>query len=227
MTAKKSQTLELFSPVNKIVKDFSDRFLIFYEALKFEDWDQAGVDIMTIANGSRWWIGDWILHGENKYGEGYAQAQLITGRSYDTIAQYKHVAKVYPPEDRKFDLPFSFYLVVASLDKRQRNKLLKDAETNDWTKAELVYEAKKLLLPPEDDKDDKDKSTKTAEHNPSCELHVKFNRKGTFNFTLELDKDEPNYIRMIENVTGNCVLIELATSGDMQVATMVDGKLDV
>ena len=60
-------------------------------------------------------VGDLILYGEAHYGETYAQYVDLLGNSYNTLAQWKHVASRFPYETRTEGVPFRVYQITASL----------------------------------------------------------------------------------------------------------------
>ena len=102
-------------------------------------------------------VGDLILYGEAHYGETYAQYVDLLGNSYNTLAQWKHVASRFPYESRTEGVPFSVYQITASLEplearlemvRRYASGELEDTtELGDEVKRERAAEPDVDLLP--------------------------------------------------------------------------------
>lgn len=86
---------------------------------------------------SVWWIGDWLLYGENRYGETWAQALAATGLTEETLRQRMSVCQAIPPSDRRAGVGFSLHHAVHRLPARQRNTLLRQAQEHGWTLAQM------------------------------------------------------------------------------------------
>src|SRR5262245_15308159 len=39
----------------------------FQASLSFDDWDQVGASLQRVNGALQWWIGDWIVWGENHF----------------------------------------------------------------------------------------------------------------------------------------------------------------
>lgn len=123
----------------------------------FDQWVEMG---RGLAEGQRvinWWIGDWWLAGERKYGEAKAAAAAIDvfGREYDTIRKYGWVCASIESGRRRTDLSFGAHVEVANLPAKEADTLLDRAETESLTVRTLRVEAMKrkvalgLFKPPE------------------------------------------------------------------------------
>jgi len=63
------------------------------EPLTRDEWIDRSDALWEWERGRPWCIGDWILYGEQRYGETYAQAIEITGLSYDRLAHYVRLCR--------------------------------------------------------------------------------------------------------------------------------------
>jgi len=102
-------------------------------------------------------IGDLILYGEQHYGETYAQYVDLLGNSYNTLAQWKHVASRFPYESRIEGVPFTVYQITASIEplearlelvrRYMAGELEDTTEVSDEVKRERSEEPDAELLP--------------------------------------------------------------------------------
>lgn len=82
-------------------------------------------------------IGDWILQGEQIWGEEVYQAVESLGISVASRLQYTRVADRIPQERRVEGLTWSHHRAVLSLDPEEQDLWLKRAKESDWSKYEL------------------------------------------------------------------------------------------
>jgi len=83
--------------------------------LSFDEWCTYSDAFSVMTSAIHLWIGDWLNHGENKWGEIYAQAMDETQFSYDVLSRNKYVTSRVPIWIRNQKLTFSHYLAVAPL----------------------------------------------------------------------------------------------------------------
>src|SRR2546422_8349537 len=69
----------------------------------FDTWIQEGKDLFTnyqmsenAHENSQWEIGDWLVRGEKKFKQAYAEAERITGWSNDYLRTVKWVVNRFP-----------------------------------------------------------------------------------------------------------------------------------
>ena len=105
--------------------------------LTMAEWLRMGEELMTLANAVAWAIGDWLLYGESRYGEAYAQAIQVTRLSYQTLANMRWVAGRIPPERRHPALSWSHHVEVAALDPDAQDYWLNRAEEEGMSRDEL------------------------------------------------------------------------------------------
>lgn len=103
------------------------------EGLMYEDWQSKGSVLLAIHHNINWWIGDWILYGEQNYPDKYSQAVYITGKTEPTLRNCAWVASVFPPEERVYDdLTHTHYLEVAGIrNKEERHWFLRQASEHN------------------------------------------------------------------------------------------------
>lgn len=63
------------------------------EGLSLQQWQGIGETLRGVERSLMWWIGDWLLYGEKRYGETYKQAMEATGAAYQTLANAKAVSQ--------------------------------------------------------------------------------------------------------------------------------------
>src|SRR5918997_1429511 len=83
--------------------------------MTFDSWRELGSRVIHIANCSAWWLGDWIVYGEQSYGDRYEQAITDTSLRYQTLRNYAWVARRFPMSRRRDTLSFGHHAEVAGL----------------------------------------------------------------------------------------------------------------
>ncbi len=111
--------------------------LIIHDGMSFDEWMTLGKQLSDITKGLMFWVGDWLVYGENAYGEAYAQAMDATGYSYKTIRQAMYIARKFPVDMRDERLTFTHYTVVAGEEQEKALELLTYAAENELTVEEL------------------------------------------------------------------------------------------
>ena len=112
--------------------------------LPFERYEALGTFLGRVQDGSRWWIGDWLVFGEHVYGEKYAQAAEQIGLTPGTLQNYAYVASKVVKEQRRPELPFSTHREVAALEPDDQRSWLQRAIDEGLTRAQLAA----LIRPP-------------------------------------------------------------------------------
>ena len=104
----------------------------FAGPLRFALWCQQG---------SKWWIGDLLNHGDARFGEMFSQ--VCEGQvSAALLQQYESVARRVPPENRRPNLSWSCHAAVARLPSASQRRLLAKAEEYGWNSAILARRAR-------------------------------------------------------------------------------------
>ena len=105
----------------------------FAGPLRFALWCQQG---------SKWWIGDLLNDGDDRFGEAFSQVcegQISAG----LLQQYESVARRVPPENRNPNLSWSCHAAVARLPSASQRRLLAKAEEYGWNSAILARRARR------------------------------------------------------------------------------------
>ena len=105
--------------------------------LTFEQWADAGRDLLRMGRAVNWWLGDWILYGERRYGEMYADAIDLTGLEYGTLANIVRVARHVESSRRREQLSWSHHVEVAALSPAEQDEWLRRADQDGLTVARL------------------------------------------------------------------------------------------
>lgn len=116
-----------------------------------KQWDQAGGMLCQAHGALQWWIGDWLLYGEGKpeWGDKYAEACERFGREEQTLKNYKWVASEVQLSVRTDNLSWEHHKLVAPFTTSKQKRLLRKAEKEGWSVAELRKEIR-TSLPTED-----------------------------------------------------------------------------
>lgn len=86
------------------------------KGLTFDRWLECGRKLGLVGRGVAWWIGDWILYGNEKYGEKYTRASRVTGYDTQTLMNMAYVASRFSPDRRREALSWSHHAELAALD---------------------------------------------------------------------------------------------------------------
>ncbi len=105
--------------------------------MSFESWCDLGSKVVLIANCSAWWIGDWLVYGEQAYGDRYEQAITDTSLGYQTLRNYAWVARKFRGSRRRDKLSFGHHAEVAALPDDEQDVWLARAERLNWSRNQL------------------------------------------------------------------------------------------
>jgi hypothetical protein len=105
--------------------------------LTYEEWERAGTKLVRLADTFIWCLGDWLAHGQNKYGDRYRQAVEKAGLDYQTLRNYAWVARKFRMDRRHPRLSFQHHAEVASLPVEAQDNWLYLAEESNWSRNEL------------------------------------------------------------------------------------------
>lgn len=118
-----------FTPTSLVIDDWVD----------FETWEKFGRALEIAGQAMQWYIGDWLTHGERKWGEKYAQvidAHRKTGIPINTLRDYQRVSDQVSFDVRTSNVEWSVHRAVAGLPKPEQKRVLAKASTDKekWTK---------------------------------------------------------------------------------------------
>jgi hypothetical protein len=105
--------------------------------LSYARWQAIGARLTAQAEATSWWLGDWLVFGEERYGARYADAIEHTGLEYKTLRNYAVVARRFAMSRRRDTLSFQHHAEVCPMVDRDQDRWLDSAEENRWSKAEL------------------------------------------------------------------------------------------
>ncbi|WP_246108066.1 LmbU family transcriptional regulator [Saccharothrix saharensis] len=111
--------------------------LAFPRDVTFESWEQAGQRISRIASSSAWYLGDWLVYGQDKYTGRYRRAVEAVGLDYQTLRNYAWIARKFEPSRRRAGLPFQHHAEVAALPPAEQDQWLDRAEREGWSRTAL------------------------------------------------------------------------------------------
>ena len=101
--------------------------------LPLEAWVDVGHQIAVLADASAWWLGDWLVYGQNAFPDRYQRAVERTGLSYKTLRNYAWIAGRFPASRRRDTLTLQHHAEVASLSDEEQDAWLDRAEREQWS----------------------------------------------------------------------------------------------
>ncbi|MFE9292978.1 novobiocin biosynthesis transcriptional regulator NovE [Streptomyces niveus] len=119
--------------------------------LSLEAWCRLGGRILAVCDSSVWWIGDWLVFGQNQYGDRYRRAMKETKLDYQTLRNYAWVARKFEPSRRRDSLTFQHHMEVAALSESEQDHWLDFAVRLNWSRNELRKQIRASLSGEEDD----------------------------------------------------------------------------
>ncbi len=105
--------------------------------MTFDQWERAGQNLMALGTATQWSLGDWVLAGEDAFGEMASQAYDLTKRSYQSVANAASVCRRFPLSRRRETVSFSHHEAVAALPPETGDALLDAAEREGWSAHDL------------------------------------------------------------------------------------------
>jgi hypothetical protein len=115
--------------------------------MPFESWQALGAQIAVRAEGSTWWLGDWLVFGKRQYGERYKAAIAVTGLGYQTLRNYAVVATRFELSRRRDNLSFQHHAEVSALPDEEQQRWLDLAANHAWSKRELRARVRESTAP--------------------------------------------------------------------------------
>jgi hypothetical protein len=111
--------------------------LRFPGEVPFEAWERAGERISRMVNSAAWYLGDWLVYGQERYDDRYRRVIATMGLDYQTLRNYAWVARSVNYERRRSDLSFQHHAEVASLDPAGQSHWLELAARHGWSRNQL------------------------------------------------------------------------------------------
>ncbi|MEO3788489.1 LmbU family transcriptional regulator [Actinocorallia sp. B10E7] len=110
---------------------------MFGNAVPLEDWLAIGRQIAAVADASAWWLGDWLVYGQDRFPERYAQAVKASGLCYKTLRNYAWISRKFPVSRRRDTLTIQHHAAVAALSPAEQDRWLNEAERSGLSVAAL------------------------------------------------------------------------------------------
>ena len=152
--------------------------LILPERLTVDSWRHIGEQISCIAQASAWWLGDWLIYGQDKYPDRYKRAMLGTSLDYQTLKNYAWVARRFEPSRRRDRLSFQHHVEVAALPLTEQDSWLTRAEEFGWSRNELRRQLRSQIEGPSQGRDQR----------PDVLLQLAFNKQHIDSWQAAADK---------------------------------------
>ncbi len=102
----------------------------------YDTWESLGKSIRLAGRSVMWWLGDWLVFGDDHFKDKMSQAADVTGYDAGTLSNVMSVCRNVPHKNR-CGLSFEHHKEVAGLSPAQQEKFLDKAQRNHWTRAEL------------------------------------------------------------------------------------------
>lgn len=132
-------------------------------SLSFERYEAVGRLLGRAAAALRWAVGDWLLYGEELYGESAAQASEALGISPEGRLELIRVARAIPFSRRRQGLGWGTHRAVAArwIEPAKREELLERAEREQWKTRQMEEAVRELKA-----------ANPSREVSPGCEALV-------------------------------------------------------
>jgi hypothetical protein len=101
-----------------------------------------GTELFVISDASAWWLGDWLVYGQERFPDRYIRVVRETNLSYKTLRNYAWVARKFPVSRRRDTLALQHHAEVAALPEDEQEFWLDRAERAGWSVAELRRQLK-------------------------------------------------------------------------------------
>lgn len=105
--------------------------------MDFDTFQRIGNTFQQIRQSLNFWYGDWLVAGEERFGEAAYQAVSETGKSYETILKLKAVSFRVRKEIRQKTLGWTSHFYCAYIPVEQRGPLLEIAANIGLSSREL------------------------------------------------------------------------------------------
>ncbi len=92
----------------------------------FKQWEKKGHTLAERGRKLSWEIADWVIDGDDRFGDLAVQVFDDVGLDSRTVTKYVRVARAFPAEQRTYELPFRAYEAVAALEPAAAHRILED-----------------------------------------------------------------------------------------------------
>jgi hypothetical protein len=124
-------------------ENYTQTRLVLPDGLSFEKWLEIGKTLGKAGSSVMWWLGDWWVYGEHRYGE-RVKAAVESDYSFQTLMDAGWVSRQVGTSDRSEVLSWGHHWQVASLEAVDQRVMLKRAEECKWSVRELKREVGRM-----------------------------------------------------------------------------------
>ncbi|MEU2608698.1 LmbU family transcriptional regulator [Streptomyces albus] len=107
------------------------------DGITFDSWSRLGDYVSVVANSSAWWLGDWLVYGQERFSNRYRRCIEESSLDYQTLRNYAWVARNVPLSRRRDGLSFQHHAEVASLPADEQTYWLGRALEEKWSRNAL------------------------------------------------------------------------------------------
>jgi hypothetical protein len=108
------------------------------KGLTKDQWVAIGRTLGKSDRSLRWWIADWWVYADHRYGDRKVLAATgLFGLAFETLMDYGTVARSVKASNRFEALSFTHHIQVATLRPAKQKRYLARALENGWSVAEL------------------------------------------------------------------------------------------
>jgi len=139
--AERLVQLEVARVLSRLGLDLSSRHRMTYE-----QYASIGALLGGVTTGIRWAAGDWLIFGEEVFGEKAADASELLGMSPEGRMELARVARAIPRSKRRAGLSWGHHRLLAArwIEPPTREGLLDEAERSGWNVRELEAAVREL-----------------------------------------------------------------------------------
>lgn len=113
--------------------------------LSFDQWVRIGRQLQYANLAVQWWIGDWLVYGEHRWREKYAQAVEQFGRAEQTLMNYHSVAKAISSSRRREQVSYSVHAELVGIPEEEQDRILDEAERDpEYTVKQARRESRRV-----------------------------------------------------------------------------------
>lgn len=105
--------------------------------MDFDTFQRIGNTFQQIKYSLSYWLGDWLVAGEERFGDAAYQAVPESGKSHETLLKFRAVAFRIPKEIRQSSLTWTHSFYCAYIPEEQRGPLLEIAANVGLSSREL------------------------------------------------------------------------------------------
>ncbi|MFE0153537.1 LmbU family transcriptional regulator [Nonomuraea sp. NPDC059007] len=108
--------------------------------LSLDSWERIGDQLYVIGNCAAWWLGDWLVYGQDSFPGRYRQAMAKSSLSYKTLRNYAWIARNVPVSRRRDTLSVQHHAQVAAFPEEEQEAWLARAHQGKWSLSRLRSE---------------------------------------------------------------------------------------